>query len=332
MSPARILVLVLAVGAGVSSVSRRALADEAPPSAERIKAAAEEFDRGRRAFLAKDFEQAAGHFENAFRDAPSKETLRLAIRARRDAKQPARAATLAAIAEERYADDAPTARLARETLAEAAPHLAEYVVTCSDPCALAADRRVVSQSDGVQHRIFLEPGAHDLGASFQKGGSASRHVDGKEGTSTQVSFERPAPIEPASIAPPAPAPKPSPAPAHPPSDKPLGPVVFWIGVGVTAAVGAATVASGIDTVEHPGADAVRQGCVGQGEACPLYQEGKSAETRTNVLLGATIGVAALTGVVGLFFTQWSSSSPEAPEIEVGAARLVLSPAGVRGRF
>ena len=63
-------------------------------------------DRGRRAYLAKDFEQAAVHFENAYRDAPRAETLRLAIRARRDAKQLARAATLAAIAQQRYPDDA----------------------------------------------------------------------------------------------------------------------------------------------------------------------------------------------------------------------------------
>ena len=39
-----------------------AYAQEAQPSPERIKAAAEEFDRGRRAYLAKDFEQAAVHF------------------------------------------------------------------------------------------------------------------------------------------------------------------------------------------------------------------------------------------------------------------------------
>src|SRR5688500_1803343 len=81
------------------------LAQDTQPSPERIKAAADEFDRGRRAYLAKDYEQAAVHFENAYRDAPSAPTLRLAIRARRDAKQLARAATLATIAQAKYPED-----------------------------------------------------------------------------------------------------------------------------------------------------------------------------------------------------------------------------------
>src|SRR5262245_33512028 len=139
--------IVLGVLATVLFTVSYAHADEPQPSPERIKAAAEEFDRGRRAFLAKDFEQAAGHFENAFRDAPSKETLRLAIRARRDAKQPARAATLAAVAQAQYGADAPTAQLAKDTLAETAKDLAEYIVDCSAPCTIAADGRVVSQSE-----------------------------------------------------------------------------------------------------------------------------------------------------------------------------------------
>ena len=218
--------------------SAPAIADDAQPSAERLKAAAEEFDRGRRAYLAKDFEQAAGHFENAFRDAPSKETLRLAIRARRDAKQPERAATLAAVAQEKYARDAPTVDLARETLAEASPLLAEYVIACASPCTIAVGSRVVSQSDALRHRVYLTPGAQDLGVSFQQGGSLSTHVDGAKGSSTALTFEPPpAPIAPA--APPSPARPPHDDGARPPppAEKPLGPVVFFIGAGVTVPPG-----------------------------------------------------------------------------------------------
>lgn len=300
-----------------------ARADDAQPSAERLKAAAEEFDRGRRAYLAKDFEQAAGHFENAFRDAPSKETLRLAIRARRDAKQPERAATLAAVAEEKYAGDAPTVELAKETLAEASPLLAEYVVECASPCTIAVGARVVSQSDALRHRVYLAPGAHELGVSFQQGGSVSKRVDGAKGSSTSLAFEPP-PAEAAPAPPPGAAVPP--APPESPPDKPLGPVVFFVAAGVTVAVGAATIVSGIATVNDPGRDAVRRECVGQGEACPLYQQGQDAETRTNVLLGVTIGAAVVTGVVGLFFTQWSSSPP------ARRAGVRLSPLGLTGRF
>ncbi|MBX3210008.1 MAG: hypothetical protein KF764_33570 [Labilithrix sp.] len=305
-----------------------AFADDAQPSAERIKAAAEEFDRGRRAYLAKDFEQAAGHFENAFRDAPSKETLRLAIRARRDAKQPARAATLAAVAQEKYAGDAQTAQLAKETLAETSPELSEYVVECSAPCTIAVGSRVVSQTDGMKHRVYLDPGAHDLGVSFQQGGSVSKHVDARKGTSTPLAFAPPPP-EPTPPPEPRVGPNAPPPPPPPPApEKPLGPAVFFIAAGVTVAAGAATAVSGIATVNDPGTDAVRRECVGQGEACPLYQRGQDAETRTNVLLGVTLGAAAITGVIGLFFTQWSSSPP----VQRAGARVRLSPFGLTGSF
>lgn len=298
-------VLALAVGMSILAATPLVRAQDAPPSPERIKAAAEEFDRGRRAYLAKDYGQAAVHFENAFRDAPRAETLRLAIRARRDAKDPARAATLAAVAQERYPNDAPTTAMAKETLDAAAPQLQEYVITCSIECAIAADGRVVSQADGLKHRIFLDPGAHDLGVSFRKGESVSKHVEAKKGASENIMFE-PAPDKPLDKPLDKPVDKPIDKPAPPPPEKPLGPVVFFIAAGVTIAAGAATIVSGIDAQNNPGKEAVRRECAGKDESCTLYQEGQSAELRTNILLGATIGVAVVTGVIGLFFTQWSS--------------------------
>ncbi|OJY31215.1 MAG: hypothetical protein BGO98_45945 [Myxococcales bacterium 68-20] len=341
---ARGAALALAVAALAWTASSSA--EETQPSAERIKAAAEEFDRGRRAYLAKDFEQAAGHFENAFRDAPSKETLRLAIRARRDAKQPARAATLAALAEEKYGSDAQTAQLVNETLAETSAQLSEYVVQCAAPCTIAADSRVVSQSDALRHRVFLDPGVHDLGVSFQQGGSVSKRVEAPKGTSTSLAFEPP------------PAPRPTSAPTaapvaatpsttvttSPPNEKPLGPAVFFIATGVTVAAGAATIVSGIATQNDPGPDAVRRGCVGQGESCALYQRGQDAETRTNVLLGVTVGAAVVTAVIGVFYTQWTSATSTSSASSSPPARLIrsstsssgasirVSPFGLSGRF
>ena len=292
--------------------ARAARADE-PPSAERLKSAAEEYDRGRRAFLADEFDSAAVHFENAYRDAPRAETLRLAIRARKNAKQPARAATLAAMAAERYPDDAATAQLAKETLDEAAPHLAELAITCSPSCGLTADGRVV-KDEAPKHRLFLDPGAHELGVSFSGGaGSIARRVDAKKGVREVLSLS--APPKAAVVTPP---PKVVPVvlpPVREGSNKPLPPVVFFIGVGITVGLGAATVVSGIDAKNHPGKDAVRTACAGKDASCPEYEDGKDAEKRTNILLGVTIGMAALTAVTGLFFTQWSSS------VQVGAAPL-----------
>lgn len=306
------LVGPLALGRG----PREARADEAP-SADRLKAAAEEFDRGRRAYLAKDYEGAATHFENAYRDAPRAETLRLAIRARREAKQLARAATLAAIARDRYPSDGPTAQLAKEVLDEAGPALQIYDVDCRSECAVAADGRVVSQADGVRHRLFLDPGPHELGVSFKEGGAVTRKVDAKKGAMEALSFEAPPP-PPVGPGPAAPGPSRETPPPPRPSPKPLGPVVFFVAAGVTVALGAATVVSGIDAQNNPGVDAVRQACAGKDESCPEYQDGKAAETRTNVLLGVTLGAAVVTGVIGVFFTEWSRTPSS---VKVGAAPL-----------
>lgn len=303
-----------------------ARADEPQPSAERIKAAAEEFDRGRRAYLAKDFEQAAVHFENAYRDAPRAETLRLAIRARRDAKQLARAATLSAIAQQRYPEDASTGQLAKETLETAAPQLHEYAIDCSVECAVAADGRVVSQSDSTHHRIFLDAGTHDLGISFSQGRAAAKKIEATRGGKDTLSFEAP-PLPPVERPPPPKSDRekdrPPPPPVH---EKPLGPVVFFVGAGLTVAAGALTIWSGIDTQNSPGVDAVRSECAGKDESCPAYQEGQDKELRTNVALGATIGLAVLTGVVGVFFTQWSITKPE---MRTGVR---VGPGGIVGRF
>src|SRR6185295_5682578 len=81
--------------------------------------------------------------------------------------------------------------------------------------------------------------------------------------------------------------------------------------GATVAAAGFTAWSGIDAKNNPGVDAVRRDCVGKGESCPTYQQGKDAELRTNVLLGVTGGLALGTAVVGLFFTQWSKP-PQRP--------------------
>jgi hypothetical protein len=340
------LAIGVVLGALVVARAPVARADDGPaPSAERIKSAAEEFDRGRRAYLAKEFDQAAVHFESAFRDAPRAETLRLAIRARREAKQLARAATLAAIAQKRYPNDAQTAALATHTLDEAGPALQEYDVACSAECGITADGRVVSQADALAQRIFLDAGPHDLGVSFRTG-SVSRHVEAKKGGRDALSFEAPAaPATPPATAGAggggaggaagaggagaggaagaaggsAPGGEAAPGEAAPASHKPLGPVVFFVAAGVTLAAGAATVVSGIDTKNDPGVDAVRRECAGKDESCPAYEDGRASQLRTNILLGASLGAAAVTAVIGLFFTDWHGSAPAPARATVGLA-------------
>ena len=69
-----------------------------------------------------------------------------------------------------------------------------------------------------------------------------------------------------------------------------------------------------------------------------YQEGTSAQLRTNEIIAVTIGVAAATAVVGLFFTQWSPPAATAGSRGIRASGPILAPvvgigsAGVEGSF
>jgi len=307
-------------------VSPPAPADRTPDGvpADRVKDAADEFDRGRAAFLAKDFSAAATFFANAYRAAPRAESLRLAIRAHREAKELARAATLAAIAVERHGSDAATARMAKETLDEAAAQLHRVDVDCAAECAVTADGRVLSQLDATHHRLYVDPGPHELGVGFARaagGGSLARHLDAVKAGHDVLTFEPP-PLPPAASPPAAP-------PAGPAASgdaRPLPPAVFFVAAGLTLGLAAATAISGVAAQESPGVDAVRRACAGKDESCPAYQDGQAAETRTNVLLAAAVTAAVATGVIGVFFTRWPRA-PASPK--VGAALL---PGGAAASF
>jgi hypothetical protein len=306
----------MAVAMTTLGVARGASAED---NAESIRTAAREFDEGRRLFLENKFEPAAVHFENAFVDAPRAEALRNAIRARRSAKQFARAGTLAELALEQYPSDAATVALAKEALGEAAAKSHSVVVACDPKCGIAADGRSVSLVDARTQRLFLDPGSHELAVSF---GPRTKQVkiDAKAGGKTELS------VKPPPEAPALPAPDVAPARPAEGSGKPFGPVVFVALAGLTAVGGGATLVSGLDAKNNPGVDAVRRDCAGLGDSCATYQRGLQAQLRTNILLGATAGLAAVTAVVGIFFTEWSSHA------RARSAGIDVSPFGIAGRF
>ena len=77
----------------------------------------------------------------------------------------------------------------------------------------------------------------------------------------------------------------------------LDPVFFWIGAGLTAVLGGVTIGSGVDANQ-------RYDDFAAARTVETRDAGQSAELRTNILLGSTIAVAAVTGVVGLWLTRW----------------------------
>ena len=301
------------------------------PGADRIRSAAAEYDAGRRAFTDAKFEEAAIHFENAYHDAPRAEALRNAIRARKEAKQLARAATLAALAESRYADDASTMVLVHETLTESAPKLHKVTLVCSPACGVTADGRAVALDDAPKLAFYLSPGAHDLVVSWPGDRLKAAKVNAVAGGEEQLNIDAP-PIALTAVVGPVGYAEPPPVA---PKDKPLGPVIFFIGAGLTLVGGGATIVSGIDAKNNPGVDAVKRDCAGMGETCATYQKGRDAQFRTNVILGATIGAGVLTAVVGTFFTQWSSARREPNRAAVAPFATFgreSGAAGLRGSF
>lgn len=320
-------VVLGSIGAFVAALASAppAFADGAP-SAERIKSAAAEYDAGRRAFTDQKFEDAAIHFENAYHDAPNAQTLRNAIRARHDAKQLARAATLAVVAQERYPDDPPTMQLAKQTLAEAAPKLFKLTIVCDPECGVASDNHAVSLEDARRFSFFLQPGEHAVVVSWPGDRTKQLPIHAREGQSLEQSLVAP----PMPVTPVATQTGTGPVVVEKPSTKPFGPAVFLTMLGLTAVSGGILIWSGIDTLNNPGPDAVRNGCIGQGDQCTLYQQGLSEQLRTNVLIGVTGGLGLLT-FVSIFLTQWSH-----PKETARAASIVptfgLGSVGLLGRF
>jgi hypothetical protein len=118
--------------------------------------------------------------------------------------------------------------------------------------------------------------------------------------------------------------------------------VFWVGVGVTGILGVATAWSGIDTLNNPGSDAVREACASpKSQYCnTLYDKGQAKEVRTNVLLAGTLVVAAATAITGMFATDFGKAGGKAqrgapnwsfrPIAGLGQGRGALF--GAEGRF
>ncbi len=305
---------------------------------EQLEFAAHEHDLGYRAYVAKQFEEAATHFENAYFSAPNAAELRSAVRARKDAGQLARAATLAALGQRKYPEDAAMTRLAEATTAEARPKTFEVHVTSAEGCNVAVDAKVVAAEKVTDFRFYVDPGHHTLLVGWSDDRSLEVSVDATAGGSRELALTPPKPAVRAVPSPGSVGAGPTPSPAvSPTSSKPFGPAVFVVGAGLTAALGGVTVWSGIDTQNNPGRNAVKSDCVGQGTSCPQYQQGLSAQTRTNVLLATTGAIGLVTAVIGVFFTQWSAASPaESAARAASGLRIapVLGPgqAGLRGEF
>jgi hypothetical protein len=315
-TPSRLMATALLAVSLCASVSARA-AEEPTPT--QIREAAEAFDRGREAYKGREWVTAAEQFERADAQAGSPTALEYAIRSREKAGQLDRAATLAALVVKRYPEQAALVKFADELLTRARSSQFELSVSCGAPCDLAVGGKIVPGTADVQRTIFLAPGEASVKAGFGSRRSEAQQVDAEAGGHGQILFDAPTTPQtgksddelardPEPEAPKAPPPK---VERH----SGWSPAVFWVGVGLTAAVGGVTIWSGVDTLSNPGKQRIKDECDAGDSSCPTYKSALSHQLRTNVLIGATAGVGVATVLIGILATDWKGSPEPAAEPE-----------------
>lgn len=309
-------VLLLTVVSALSgaSLTEPGAASAAELSAAEKKRAADLFRDGERAFKRHEYPAAAARFEEANAIAPHPAALFNAARAHQKAGDLVRAANLCA----RYLRDAPANDSRRTSanalLAELRPKVGRISIETS------ADSASI---DGVAVELdetFVDPGDHVVTARFGEQ-EVRRNVTVVAGSLERIVLEPPA-APPPSPEDPGDEPPAEDAPEQPAAGKPLPPTWFWVGVGATALLGGATVWSGLDT------NSARE----QYDKNPTpggLDDGRSKQSRTNLLLGSTAVVAALTATTGLWLTEFGKKkqSDEAFGLSIGPGG-----AAVAGRF
>jgi hypothetical protein len=308
----------------------------AEPSAEEVREAGISFDAGRTAFREDRFEEAAEHFERADTLAPNAQVLLNAMVARAEAGQSDRAASLGALILERYPDDTAVRGEAERIVADAKPRQHRLTVVCDEPCAVLVGTRLLHGPRAEKQIVFLKPGQYAIKASFGDKRVADKTAIAKAGSESELSFV--APPRSAAEAEPMDAPvsasdEPGPLDtgARPEAKKPLSPVVFFVGAGLTAAAAGVSIWSALDTQNNPGPDVVRERCRGLGTSCPEYQDGLDKQLRTNVLWGVTGALGVTTALVGILFTDFSGGEDATSDIarpQLGVAPFVAGAGSV----
>jgi hypothetical protein len=281
-----VLVVALALLA-----SRAALA--APP-AEADRTAARHFADGQKAFASGDYPHAGDEFEAAYRDKPHHAPLWNAARSWQRAGEEVRAANLFA----RYLREAPADAPDRDQ-ANAALRALTARLGRIEPHAAGVDKLRLDGKNVDAPVVYVAPGEH-VAEGDDHGTRIRKVVTVRAGEQVSVTVApEPKPV----VGPPR-----SEAPIEP-ARKPLSPVVPVIGGVLTAVAGGFTIASGLDTV-------TKRDAFLDDKTQDRLDAAFSSQSRTNVLLGTTIGLGVVTGVIAVFFTEWSGPATPPREASV----------------
>ncbi len=311
-------------------------ATAAAQDAQQRQAAANAFDRGTTAYLQEDFATAARWFEMANDLAPAAGALMQAIIAHRRAGNELRAATLSLRLIARFPDESAMVDRAQGVIDDLGPQFFRVDVECNAECAVEVDGTLSSHDS-----FFLSPGEeHTVGATFDTG-TEQTTVQGEAGEVRALAFE--APEGAARLEDPEDEgdgsttgtgrnPLAGPVDEGPGDDGGdegggLSPAYFITALVLTAGAGATLAWSGVDTLKAR--DEYEETAMGGDLALAreMYDDGQGLELRTNVLIGVTGGLAALTLVFAIV-TDWGGGGddddPEAasatlrPQLTLGA--------------
>jgi hypothetical protein len=300
--------------------------DAAPPEASR-QAAAAAFAEGERAFAAGDYGHAADAFEAAYRAAPHPDALWNAARAHHRAGERARAANLYA----RYLRTAPPGAKDRDAATTALRELAERLGRL-DVVAPGATEVTIDGGPWDGASLYVHPGSHVVRARVGDRVIVRAPAVEAGGVVSVALVDEPPPAPAPAPAPPpaaaaAPAPLPAPRPTTPP---PPGPrpalVVASVGGGLTAIAAGVLLWSGVDTLN---ARSAYDGLPAGSHTQEIIDAGHAKQDRTNVLVGVTAGLGALTaaGTIWLFATSPRAEGTASRGLRLGVAGSGASLAG-----
>lgn len=296
-----------------SAQAQHAAAQSSQPSAETLSSAANAFDHGTAAFVARRYAEAAQLFETAYHLVPRAPALIQAMRAHNRSGNDTRAATLALLLQARYSAEGSALAAARTILENTRARLVRVDVTC-DECTIEVDGSLQETPSffvlpDVPHRVVGHFHGQASGeVLLQESAGATRTVTLSPTALPQVT---PPPHEEPPL-------QVTPQPTH----GGLPPLVFYIAAGATVVTGAITIWSGIDT--NAGVSAY--------EAHPTQEgldAGQAKEARTNILIATTATLAVGTLVVALF-TDFGAHPDEPPPVQVAVAPVPGGAAAVFG--
>jgi hypothetical protein len=276
-------------------------------SPDDLKLAAKLFAEGQKAYREGDYRHAAEAFEGAYKRAPRLPPLYNAARAWQKGGEMVRAANLYAVYLRKAPPSAPDRNNATSALRDLEGRVAKLEVHASDLTDLKVDGAAfdVGDQSNASFIVYVTPGTHVIEGKHGDKTAEERPV-ATAGSSMSVVLVPAKDAAPVTVV---------------VEDKPRSgwsPIVVAVGGGVTAVAAGFLVWSGVDTLSQ------RSTFDGAPTQANL-DTGKSDQLRTNVLLGVTLGLAVVTGVVAIFLVDWKSHHAE-------KTALVVSPFGAWGTF